>query len=190
MFDAIIEQIEFATTQLSWHALLGIGLACAVSGLIIWLTGLGMARVAAATIGGFAGCFIVYIFFRTSAHFLTLGALIGGVLGLALEAVLSKSVGYATIAYNIILALLTALAGTALALLGMVFLTCLKGAKPLDHVSSHQTLYITVIVAMTAFGTIEQLILSRRKKTVTITTKPKHPAIDIEQTERSSWRTK
>lgn len=190
MFDAIIKQVELATIHLSWNALLGIGMACAMAGLIIWLAGLGMARLAAAVIGGFAGCFTVYIFFSISSLFLALGALIGAVLGFALEAILSNFVGYATGAYNIILALLSALGGTVLILLGMIFLISLKGAKPLNHVHSHQALYMTVIVAMTAFGTIEQLILSKKKKTLTVKTSSKLPVVDIEPSQKSSWRNK
>ncbi len=188
MYDAVINEIHFATLLLNWHALLGTGIACTFAGLIIWLAGLGMTRVATATVGGFAGCFVFYVFFSQTTQLLALGAFAGVVVGLLFEVVLSYVVGFATAGYNVILAILTAAAGAVLIPLGMIFLLSLKGAKPLSHVSSHQSLYLSIILAMIVFGTFEQLIFCRRKHKVALKKKGNEPVIEAKSTEKSSWR--
>jgi hypothetical protein len=154
MFDAVTKQIEFAAIQLSSAGLLGMAIACTIAGLIIWLAGLGMARLAAAAIGGFAGCFIAYVFFTLNFEMLLLAALVGLVIGLLIELLLAHSIGYATYGYNLIMAILTAASGSVLAMLGMIFLLYYKGTDPLRHVNFHQKLYLTVLFAMIVFGTL------------------------------------
>ena len=188
MYDAVINEIHFATAQLSWHGLLGAGIACAFAGLIIWLAGLGITRVATAAVGGFAGCFVFYVFFSQTTQLLALGAFAGVVVGLLFEVVLSYVVGFATAGYNIILAILTAAAGAVLVLLGMISLLSLKGAKPLSHVSSHQSLYLSIILAMIVFGTFEQLIFCRKKYKVALKKKRSEPVIQVKAAEKNSWR--
>lgn len=188
MYDAVINEIHFATLLLSWHALLGAGIACTFAGLIIWLAGLGMTRVATAAIGGFAGCFVFYVFLSQTTQLLALGVFAGVAVGLLFEVVLSYVVGFATAGYNVILAILTAAAGAVLVPLGMIFLLSLKGAKPLSHVSSHQSLYLSIILAMIVFGTFEQLIFCRKKHKVALKKKGSEPVIEVKATEKSSWR--
>ncbi len=188
MFNAVTKQIEFAAIQLSSAGLLGTAIACTVAGLIIWLAGLGMARLAAAVIGGFAGCFTAYVFFTAGFELLALAAFVGVALGLLIELLLSHSIGYATYGYNLIMAILTAASGSILAVLGMIFLLYYKGADPLRHVDFHQKLYLTVLFAMIVFGTLEQLIFCRKKIAPAHRKKPTAPATDVEPTKKGLWR--
>lgn len=188
MYDAVINEIHFATLLLNWHALLGAGIACTFAGLILWLAGLGITRVATAAVGGFAGCFVFYVFFSQTTQLLALGAFAGVAVGLLFEVVLSYVVGFATAGYNVIFAILIAAAGAVLIPLGMIFLLSLKGAKPLSHVSSHQSLYLSIILAMIVFGTFEQLIFCRKKTKSALKRKKDALLTEVETTEKNSWR--
>jgi MFS family permease len=190
MLDSIIHEIQVAVAQLSWHGLLGIGIACAFAGLIIWLTGMAMARVATAAVGGFAGCFVFYVYFSHTIQLLAVGALAGVAVGLMFEVILAYVVGFATGAYNIILATLTAAAGSVLLLLGAAFLLSLKNTNAFSHVSNHRKVYLTIILAMLVFGTFEQLIFCRKKHKVIINKKQDEPATEVKPIEKNAWRTK
>ena len=63
---------------------------------------------------------------------------------------------------NLIAALAAATLGTILVFAGIVLLLLYKGAEPISQISSQQTFYATVFAAMTAFGTVEQLLVCRR----------------------------
>jgi hypothetical protein len=54
-----------------------------------------------------------------------------------------------------------ALVGTSLIFAGMILLLLFKGSLPITHIIRNQAYYGIVFVAMVAFGTIEQMILSR-----------------------------
>jgi len=54
-----------------------------------------------------------------------------------------------------------ALLGTILVSAGMVLLLLHKGAAPVTYISSRTALFAAVFVAMTAFGTVEQLLFSQ-----------------------------
>jgi hypothetical protein len=190
MFNAITQPIKLASENLSSAALLGTAIACTIAGLIIWLAGLGMARLAAAAIGGFAGCFVAYVFFSFGLGWLALAVLVGAAFGLLFELLLSHSIGYATYGYNLIMAVLTAASGSVLAIVGMIFLLYYKGSDPLRHVNSHQKLYLTVLFAMIVFGTIEQLILCRKKTAPAVRKKSAVPATEVEPSQKGSWRNK
>jgi hypothetical protein len=51
--------------------------------------------------------------------------------------------------------------GTVFVFAGMILLLLYKGSESVSHISSRQTLYVTVFAAMTAFGTILQLLFCR-----------------------------
>jgi hypothetical protein len=56
-------------------------------------------------------------------------------------------------------ALCCAALGTMLVFAGMILLLLYKGAAPVSRLCLNQTFYLGVFAAMTAFGTIEQLLL-------------------------------
>jgi hypothetical protein len=58
-------------------------------------------------------------------------------------------------------ALCCAALGTMLVFAGMTSLLLYKGAAPISHIYSRSSFYAAVFVAMTAFGTFEQLLLCR-----------------------------
>jgi hypothetical protein len=188
MFNAFTNYIQFATTYLSWHAVLGTAIACTFSGLVIWLAGLGMARLASASIGGFVVCFATYLFFTQNFELLALVTVIGAVLGLVGEVLLSYSLGYTTFGYNLSMAFLSSLSGSALVLTGMTLFLFLKGSEPLKHINTNHKLYTTIFFAMIVFGTFEQLIFCKRKIPTVVHKKHSRPAIEVEASHKSSWR--
>lgn len=190
MFNSIIHNIEYAYMQLPEGTLLGVGIACTFSGLVIWLAGLGLSRLAAGVIGGFTGCFVGYAFITSKFEFIALAVFIGVVTGLAIEILLSHSVGYANFGYNLTMAFLSAVSGAFLILLGITFLLLFKGTTPLTHAKANQKLYLTILFAMIVFGTFEQLIFCRKKTTRSEYKKKTLPATEIGPTKKSSWRNK
>jgi hypothetical protein len=190
MFEAITREIGYAVTHLDWHGLLGLAIACTPSGLIIWLCGIAIARVAAVSIGGFAGWFIVYAFLSTSTFFVVIGAVVGAAAGFAVEAALAASVGCATAAYRVMFAAVSACAGTLLVLVGVTALVSLKEVKVIDHINAHESLYLGAVLGMILFGTIEQLLLCRHTTKVTLKPKVSAAEIDVEPRDRALWRTR
>ncbi|MHC4559363.1 MAG: hypothetical protein ACYTFW_21860 [Planctomycetota bacterium] len=55
--------------------------------------------------------------------------------------------------------------GTMLIFVGMILLLLYKGTTPVNRICSQPLIYAVVFSAMTAFGTLEQLLLCRRVKT-------------------------
>lgn len=55
--------------------------------------------------------------------------------------------------------------GTVLIFTGMILLLLNKGSMPVSIISSRQSSFLVVSAAMTAFGTIEQLLLCKQTKT-------------------------
>lgn len=80
--------------------------------------------------------------------------------------------------------------GTTLIFTGMILLLLCKGSAPISKMCSRTSLCATVFISMTAFGTIEQLLLCRRAERKAIrekqTNKDKH---EPERTTQS-WRNK
>ena len=68
-------------------------------------------------------------------------------------------------------ALCCAALGTMLVFAGMVLLLLYKGAGPISCISRRQLFYAAVFLVMTAFGTIEQLLLCQRTKKQSTTKK-------------------
>jgi hypothetical protein len=79
---------------------------------------------------------------------------------IALLAVAFAAVGL--FLWHLTSALCCAALGTLLIFAGMILLLLYKGAQPISAISQKETFYVTVFIAMTAAGTIEQLLLCRR----------------------------
>jgi len=62
-------------------------------------------------------------------------------------------------------ALCCSVLGTTLIFAGMILLLLYKGALPVSIICSKTSFYVTVFIAMTAFGTSGQLLLCKRSKT-------------------------
>jgi len=61
-------------------------------------------------------------------------------------------------------ALCCSVIGTMLVFAGMILLLSYKGAAPVSRMGTRPSFYITVFIAMTVFGTIEQLLLCRHAR--------------------------
>jgi len=62
-------------------------------------------------------------------------------------------------------ALYFSLQGTLFIFAGMILLLLYKGTRPVSHIRVNPSIYASVFAAMTAFGTIEQLLICKRVKT-------------------------
>ncbi|MHC4623913.1 MAG: hypothetical protein ACYS4W_08425 [Planctomycetota bacterium] len=86
-------------------------------------------------------------------------------------------------------ALCCALFGTVLLFAGMILLLLYKGAMPITDMSKRTFFYVALFVAMTAFGTFEQLVLCPGPKSAA---KKKERAQKEEESSgktKRSWRT-
>ncbi len=190
MFNAFTNYIEFATENLSQYATLSTAIVCTSTGLITWLAGLSLARLTTAAVGGFVACFVTYLFFTQNIELLALATVTGVALGLVIEVLLSYSLGCTTFGYNLSIAFMTALSGSALVLTGITLLLFLKGSEPLKHINMNRKFYTTVLFAMIVFGTFEQLIFCKRKTTPVGRKKHTRSATEVEASQKSSWRNK
>jgi hypothetical protein len=185
-----MQQIQLAAADMSRHAKLGTGIAFTLGGLVIWLAGLGMSRIASVAIGGFTGCICSCLLLTKNIESAAIGAIVGGIAGLIIEFLIAHSIGYANLKYNIILASMTSLAGTLLVFLGMIFLLFIKGARPIQQIETRYKFYASVVFAMIAFGIFEQLTFCRQKVNVPYTKKHKKLDNEVEPTGKNSWRNK
>jgi hypothetical protein len=190
MFNAFTNYIEFATENLTRHAILSTAIICTFTGLVIWLAGLSLARLTTAAVGGFVACFATYLFFTQNIEVLALATVTGIALGLVTEVLLSHSLGCTTFGYNLSIAFMTALSGSALVLTGITLLLLFKGAEPLKHINMNRKFYTTVFFAMIVFGTFEQLIFCKRKTTPVRHKKHFEIPAEAEASQKSSWRNK
>lgn len=67
--------------------------------------------------------------------------------------------------WRLAMALCCSLLGTVLIFAGMILLLLHKGAVPVSIICSKSSYYATAFIAMTAFGTSEQLLFCKRQKT-------------------------
>ncbi len=84
-------------------------------------------------------------------------------------------------------ALCCAALGTLLIFTGMILLLLYKGAAPVSGIYGRSSLYAAVFITMTAFGTIEQLLLCQRPHKQPI--RKKEPNKSKEEQEQANWRT-
>jgi hypothetical protein len=90
---------------------------------------------------------------------------------------------------RVVPALCFSVLGTILIFVGMSLLLLYKGVEPVSRISSQPAIYAGVLAAMTAFGTVEQLVLCRAAKAQA--RKKKGPARENQGAEerQRSWRT-
>jgi signal transduction histidine kinase len=86
-------------------------------------------------------------------------------------------------------ALCCALFGTALLFAGMILLLLYKGALPITDMSNRTLFYVALFVAMTAFGTFEQLMLCPAAKTVAKKKQQQEREEEASGRKKRSWRT-
>jgi len=86
-------------------------------------------------------------------------------------------------------ALCCSVLGTILIFAGMILLLLHKGAVPVSSICSKPSFYATVFIAMTAFGTCEQLLLCKRQKTRSAGKRQKSKNKQEPGRTKKSWRT-
>ncbi|MHC4665783.1 MAG: hypothetical protein ACYS9T_07485 [Planctomycetota bacterium] len=79
--------------------------------------------------------------------------------------------------------------GTIFLFAGMILLLDYKGIAPLESIRGSPPFYAAVFVAMTAFGTAEQLLLCRSKKPKSVTKKEAEKESEDAGKIAKSWRT-
>jgi len=176
---------ERTAAELAPIVLIGPGLAAVLVGLFVWLGGLGFRRVLVAVVGAVAGGVCGFFITGRNIAFAGLLAIVGVIIAIILEKILVSGSFFWRLAW----ALCCAVLGTLLIFAGMVLLLLYKGAVPVSYISDRQSFYACVFAAMTAFGTIEQLLFCRHTKREVIR---KEQAIrDREQMseQQRSWRT-
>jgi len=87
-------------------------------------------------------------------------------------------------------ALLFAALGTLLIYGGMVLLLLYKGSSPISRIADRSSFYLTVLVVMIAFGTIEQYLLCRDRKRQPTRKKPANNEPQEPQQTKQNWRNK
>jgi hypothetical protein len=87
--------------------------------------------------------------------------------------------------WRLVSALCCAALGTTLIFAGMILLLSYKGSAPITKMAGGSPVYAAVFLAMVAFGTIEQWLLFRLKRTQPA--KAKKDKLESEQ-EKRSWR--
>ncbi len=86
-------------------------------------------------------------------------------------------------------ALCCSVLGTVLIFAGMILLLLHKGALPVGIICSKTSFYATVFIAMTAFGTSEQLLLCKRQKTRSAGKRQRGKNKQEPDRTKESWRT-
>ena len=157
----ILQKFEELAAKFDLNVLALQGLAAVLTGLILWLGSLGFkaiivsitASLAAATVGFFVtgGNLTIVAISAACAFFATFFIkglpLISPILGRLMVAIISAS------------------AGTILIFAGMTALLLYKNAKPIEHISNNQTFYISLFAIMITAAAVIQLLLYKPRKT-------------------------
>ncbi|MBN1795545.1 MAG: hypothetical protein JW804_02625 [Sedimentisphaerales bacterium] len=188
MIDRTAHEIQAAFEVYHWSVTLGAAIAFTFGGLVIWLAGLGMGRITLASIGAFFGCIAAYLIKSHPASMLLLGAVLGALVGLVFEIIVSRVFGLATSAYNLIISITSSLSGTLAVFLGLILLLMFKGSYPLSYITQKKQFYLVVACAMVVFGMLVQMILCK-KPYQSVIEKIKHKKLDeVEPDKKGDWR--
>ncbi len=91
--------------------------------------------------------------------------------------------------WRLAMALCCSVLGTILIFAGMILLLLHKGAGPVSIICSKSSYYATAFIAMTAFGTIEQLLLCKHPKTHSVRKRRISKNKEGPDRAKESWRT-
>ena len=91
--------------------------------------------------------------------------------------------------WRLAMALCCSALGTILIFAGMILLLLHKGAVPVSIICSKSSYYATAFIAMTAFGTSEQLLLCKRSKTRSAGKRQRGKNKQEPDRKKESWRT-
>jgi hypothetical protein len=156
----VFQNFEQLAVRLKPIVLIGPGLATVLLGLFVWLGGLGFRKILVAVIGALGGGVCGFFITDRNVMFAMILAAAAAVIAIALEKILVTG----SLFWHLASALCCAALGTMLIFAGMILLLLYKGAAPISRICGKQPFYTTVFIAMTAFGTTEQLLLCQRAK--------------------------
>jgi len=91
--------------------------------------------------------------------------------------------------WRLAMALCCSVLGTILIFAGMILLLLHKGAVPVSIIYSKSSYYATAIIAMIAFGMIEQLLLCKRQKTRSAGKRQRSKNKQEPDRTKETWRT-
>lgn len=186
MILQLTQSIQDATANCQDSAMIGGGIALTLPGLMIWLAGLSMGKIATAATGGLIGLVCGYAFIGRSNLMLGACAFGGLVAALILEQLLATIFGHKSYIYNFIGAAFYASVGTAFIFLGMILLLLFKGVEPTIHIARREQFYSILLFAMFVFGTIEQIMLCTKVNKIFIKLKPRNK--QDQSQDQQSWR--
>lgn len=155
----IITKFEQLVNQLQSTDFIALGLVFVLIGLIVWLGGLGFGKIFAGIIGAVCGGCCAFLIIGKNIQFIGLAALTGAIVFVILATLLTSNFFLA----RLFSALCSATAGTLLIFTGMILLLTYKGAKPFEYIYNKNFLMV-LLLAMVAFGTVEQMLLCRKSQ--------------------------
>ena len=151
----IAHNFEQSAATFAPALLAGPGLACVITGLFLWLGGLGFRKIfialTAAGYGGFAG----FLISGRNSLIIIGSAVIAAIVALVMQKVFETD----SVIWKVISALCCAAMGTLFVFTGMILLLLYKGSLPVSTIGNKQSFYAGVFAAMIAFGAIIQLLL-------------------------------
>ena len=156
----VLQNFEEVAVRFSPIVLVAPGSVCVGVGLFVWLGGLGFRRVLAGIVGAVAGGVCGFLLTSGDTTLAGLSAIAGTAIALILEKIFVTD----SLFWRFTLALCCAVLGTLLVFAGMVLLLLYKGAMPISYISHKTSFYTAVLLAMIAFGMVEQLLLCQRTK--------------------------
>ncbi len=156
-----LKNLEQTAPGLEPVILVGPGLTCVLLGLFLWLAGSAFRRPLAAVAGLLAGAACGFVVIGRNTMSLTIAAAAGCLIAAIIERAYTALAPAGFFFSRLIPALCSTILGTLLIFAGMILLLLYKGSAPITHINDRQSFYGTIGIAMTAFGTITQLLLCR-----------------------------
>lgn len=153
----LLQNFEQAAATLDPKIMVAAGLISVLSGLFVWLGGLGFRKVLVTVAGVTVGA--VCAFFVIGCNIL-LAIIIGIVTG-SVAMILEKILIAGSVFWRLVSALGCAVLGTLLIFAGMIMLLSYKGIQPVSYIGQRQSFYLGVFSAMVIFGMVAQLLFCR-----------------------------
>ncbi len=176
---------EQTASQLEAIALISPGLAYVIIGLFVWLGGLRLGKFLAAIAGAIAGGICGY--FATDKNIILAVLLALAAAGIATT--LAKISAMRSLFWQLTSALCCSALGVVLIFAGMILLLLYKGAMPVSWINQRVPFCVIASVIMTAFGTIEQLVICRWEKDKRIEKKEVLENNQESKWQKPNWRT-
>ncbi len=164
MIPEILYKLENLVIGFSPTVQITAGLVLAIFGLCFWLAATALGRIATAVLGAIIGFSAAYI---STGHFAftTIFWTLAGCVGLLfISEIFIKLLGHGSVPQRFVSSIFYSFIGTAMTFSGMIILLRCKGSEPAESIIAKQEFYGIVFLAMFVFGTLEQLLLTKKPK--------------------------